>query len=122
MRIGYARPYRMGRQEPQLSHLRPYAVPNDLYVALPVQLQVEAQLAHDILVGVLQQLLRLEPLFGLLFPVCGVEAIAVNHLRDTVDDGGLDTRTEVQVAEVVAVSIVEAIVDPIAAGLLSEKR
>ena len=119
--IGNARPYRMGGQEPELGYLRPNAVPNYLHVALSVQLQVEAQLPEDILVGVLKEALRLQPLVGLLLPVGSVEPIAVNHLRHPIHNGRLDTRPEIQVPEVVAVEIVETIVYPIAAGLLGEE-
>ena len=111
----------MGRKEAQLGNLCAYPVPNHLHVALPVELEVEAQLPQDILVGVLQQALGLEPLVRLLFAVGSVEAIAVDHLRDTVHRCRLNTRTEIQVAEVVAVEVVETIVDPIASGLLLEQ-
>ena len=111
----------MGGEEAHLGHLRPYPVPNDLDVALPVELDIEAQLPQDILVGVLEEPLRLEPLVGVLFLVCGVEALAVDHLRDAAHNGRLDTRTEVQVAEVVAVEVVVPVVDPIAAGILPEQ-
>ena len=119
--VGDSRPYGMGGQESELGNLGSDAVPNDLNVTLAVQLQVEAQLPEDVVVGVLKQAFRLQPLVRLLFPVGGFEAIAVDHLRNPIHDGGLDTRTEVQVPEVIAVEVVETVIHPIAAHLLREQ-
>ena len=85
----------MGREEAELGYLRPDPVPNHLHVALAVELQIEAQLPQDIVVGVLEEALRLQPLIRLLLPIGRVEPIAVDHLRDAIDDGCLDTRPEV---------------------------
>ena len=111
----------MGRDEAELCNFRPHAVPDDLDVALPVELQVEAQLSEDVLVGVLEELLCLEPLVGLLFPISSLQPLPINHLGHPGYHRALDAAAQIQVSEVVAVGVVVAVVDPLPPGLLLEQ-
>ena len=114
-------PHRVGRQKSKLGYLRADAVPNDLNVTLPVELEVETQLPQEVLVGLLQHPLGLEPLLRLLFPVGSVEALAVYHLAHAIDHSGLDGRPKEQVPQVIAVEVIVSVGHKLPPRLLPEK-